>query len=108
MNGMLIRETWIQINYFLTLPLSYHPIHGTMFSCGFWVTLLLLIFCTAGLFCFILAVRWNCKRERDDSEAFNVQVNLEKTSSIEEQAKQLHNRDDYFLVIESVSDHSSV
>ena len=121
MNGMLIglfwclRGTWIQINYFLTLPLSYHPIRGTAFSCGFWVTLLPLIFCTVGLFCFTWAVNWYHKRERDDSEELNFQINLEKhfdryfdqqDQFNEEQGKQLDC--DYFLVIETESGHSSV
>lgn len=83
MVGMLIglfwclRGTFIQINYFMTLPLSYHPIGGKL-SCGFWVTLVPMILGCIGLPCFLLAIYKYRKRERDDIEAINYQINLEK------------------------------
>ena len=85
MTGMLIglfwciRGTFIQINYFMTLPLSYHPIPETFkLSCGFWVTLVPMIFGAVGLVCFVLAVRWYKRRVRNDCETINYQMNLEK------------------------------
>lgn len=96
MNGMLIglfwcvRGTFIQINYFMTLPLSYHPINGHL-SCGFWVTLIPLIIGCIGLVCFACAIRWYHKRERDDSETFNYQLHLE------EHFEHIINQEDKFM-----------
>lgn len=84
MTGMLIglfwciRGTFIQINYFMTLPLSYHPISDNKFSCGFWVTLVPMLFGAAGLVVFGLIVKWYRKRVRDDNETLNYKFNLEK------------------------------
>jgi peptide/histidine transporter 3/4 len=84
MNGMLIglfwcvRGTFIQINYFMTLPLTYHPITNFVLSCGFWVTLVPMIFGCVGFICFIIAVKWYHKRERDDREDINYQLNIER------------------------------
>ena len=59
---------------------------------------------------FLYSLFTGIARERDDSETFNFQVNLEKhfdryfdhqDQFNEEWAKQLDNCDDYFLVIES-------
>ena len=116
MNGMLIglfwclRGTFIQINYFLTLPLSYHPVKGTI-SCGFWATMIPVLFVCIGLVVFRLAIKWYQKRERDDSETFNYQLNIEKHYERyfdQEDQENTDKSDDTIIVVETHSANVSV
>lgn len=83
MVGMLIglfwcvRGTFIQLNFYMTLPLSYTDVSVGFLSCGFWATLISMLIGCVGLVCFSLGVRWYKRRERDDTEAINYQAALE-------------------------------
>ena len=83
MNGMLIglfwclRGTFIEIYYFMTLPFAFTSIGGRL-SCGFWLSLIPLVFGAVGLFCFIGTIKWYTRRERDDSETINYQLYMEE------------------------------